>query len=113
MKESSVDKELPDAILLDLSQGDYERAASPFVDGFSLSQFWVSRCVQQRPQTALEEFLDLPTHVLFLAENCILKGSPSYGAKRKPRSNRRLQAFKRGGAGCPREDSNLHVLADT
>lgn len=56
MKESSVDKELTDAILLGLSQGDYERVASQFVDGFGLSQSSVSRRFQKRAQQVLEEF---------------------------------------------------------
>jgi transposase-like protein len=56
MKESTVGKELTDAILLGLSQGDYERVASQFIDGFGLSQSSVSRRFQERAQKALEEF---------------------------------------------------------
>jgi len=56
MKESTIGKELTDAILLGLSQGDYERVASQFVDGFGLSQSSVSRRFQERAQKALEEF---------------------------------------------------------
>jgi transposase-like protein len=56
MKESNVGKELTDAILLGLSQGDYERVASQFVDGFGLSQSSVSRRFQERAQKALKEF---------------------------------------------------------
>jgi hypothetical protein len=36
MKEAEVDKELTDSILLGLSQGDYGRVASQFIDGFGL-----------------------------------------------------------------------------
>ena len=43
MKEAEVGKELTDLILLGLSQGDYGRVASQFVDGFGLSQSSVSR----------------------------------------------------------------------
>jgi transposase-like protein len=56
MKESTVGKELTDAILLGLSQGDYERVASQFIDGFGLSQSSVSRRFQERAQKTLEEF---------------------------------------------------------
>ena len=56
MKESTVGKELTDAILLGLSQGDYERVASQFIDGFGLSQSSVSRRFQERAQKALKEF---------------------------------------------------------
>jgi transposase-like protein len=56
MKESTVDKELTDAILLGLSQGDYKRVAGQFVDGFGLSQSSVSRRFQERAQKTLEEF---------------------------------------------------------
>jgi transposase-like protein len=56
MKESAVSKELTDAILLGLSQGDYERVAGQFVDGFGLSQSSVSRRFQERAQKTLEEF---------------------------------------------------------
>jgi len=56
MKESNVGKELTDAILLGLSQGDYERVASQFVDGFGLSQSSVSRRFQERARKVLEEF---------------------------------------------------------
>ena len=37
-KEAEVGKELTDSILLGLSQGDYGRVASQFIDGFGLSQ---------------------------------------------------------------------------
>jgi putative transposase len=60
MKESNVGKELTDAILLGLSQGDYERVASQFIDGFGLSQSSVSRRFQERAQKALEEFEERP-----------------------------------------------------
>jgi transposase-like protein len=56
MKEAEVGQELTDSILLGLSQGDYGRVASQFVDGFGLSQSSVSRRFQKRAQKALEEF---------------------------------------------------------
>ena len=56
MKEAEVGKELTDSILLGLSQGDYGRVASQFIDGFGLSQSSVSRRFQERAQQALEEF---------------------------------------------------------
>jgi len=56
MKEAEVSRELTDSILLGLSQGDYGRVASQFVDGFGLSQSSVSRRFQERAQKALEEF---------------------------------------------------------
>ena len=56
MKEAEVGKELTDSILLGLSQGDYGRVSSQFVDGFGLSQSSVSRRFQKRAQKALEEF---------------------------------------------------------
>jgi transposase-like protein len=56
MKEAEVGKELTDSILLGLSQGDYGRVASQFIDGFGLSQSSVSRRFQERAQEALEEF---------------------------------------------------------
>jgi len=56
-------KELPpmtgqmqEAILLGLSQGDYERVASRFVGGFGLSQSAVSEQFIERSAKALEEF---------------------------------------------------------
>ena len=56
-------KELPkmsdkmqEAILLGLSQNDYERVASKFVDGFGLSQSAVSERFIKRSAKALEEF---------------------------------------------------------
>ena len=58
MKEAEVGKELTDSILLGLSQGDYGRVASQFIDGFGLSQSSVSRRFQKRAQQALEEFED-------------------------------------------------------
>ena len=53
--------ELAETILLGLAQGDYERVASPFIDGFGLSQslrrsFCDSRRFQERAEKALEEF---------------------------------------------------------
>ena len=56
MKEAEVGKELTDSILLGLSQGDYGRVASQFIDGFGLSQSSVSRRFQERAQEALEGF---------------------------------------------------------
>ena len=43
MKSAEVGSELTKAILLGLSQGDYQQVASQFVDGFGLSQSSVSR----------------------------------------------------------------------
>jgi hypothetical protein len=43
MKSAEVGPELTKAILLGLSQGDYQQVASQFVDGFGLSQSSVSR----------------------------------------------------------------------
>jgi hypothetical protein len=43
MKSAEVGPELMKAILLGLSQGDYQEVASQFVDGFGLSQSSVSR----------------------------------------------------------------------
>ena len=56
MKEAEVGKELTDSILLGLSEGDYGRVSSQFVDGFGLSQSSVSQRFQKRAQKALEEF---------------------------------------------------------
>lgn len=56
MKESTVGKQLTDAILLGLSQSNYERVASQLMDGFGLSQSSVSRRFQERAQKVLEEF---------------------------------------------------------
>jgi len=56
MKKAEVPDDLAETILLGLAQGDYERVASQFVDGFGLSQSSVSRRFQERAQKALEEF---------------------------------------------------------
>ena len=56
MKSAEVGPELTKAILLGLSQGDYQQVASQFIDGFGLSQSSVSRQFQERAQKALEEF---------------------------------------------------------
>jgi transposase-like protein len=56
MKSADTSEELTRAVLLGLSQGDYGRVASQFVDGFGLSQSSVSRQFQERAQQALEEF---------------------------------------------------------
>jgi len=56
MKSAEVGPEMVRAILLGLSQGDYQEVASQFVDGFGLSQSSVSRQFQERAQQALEEF---------------------------------------------------------
>jgi transposase-like protein len=56
MKSAEVGPEMVKAILLGLSQGDYQEVASQFVDGFGLSQSSVSRQFQERAQQALEEF---------------------------------------------------------
>jgi hypothetical protein len=47
---------LAETILLGLSQGDYRRVASQFVDGFGLSQSSVSRRFAKRAEKALREF---------------------------------------------------------
>lgn len=51
-----IDQRLEEAILLGLSQRDYGRVASAFVDGFGLSQSSVSRAFQERSRRALEAF---------------------------------------------------------
>ena len=56
MKEVAPSKELAEAILLGLSQRDYERVAGQFIDGFGLSQSSVSRRFQERAEEALKEF---------------------------------------------------------
>jgi putative transposase len=56
MKSAEVGPEMVKAILLGLSQGDYQEVASQFVDGFGLSQSSVSRQFQERAQQAPEEF---------------------------------------------------------
>jgi hypothetical protein len=56
MKNAEVGPELTKAILLGLSQGDYQQVAGQFIDGFGLSQSSVSRRFQERAQQALEEF---------------------------------------------------------
>jgi hypothetical protein len=56
MKSAEVGPELTKALLLGLSQGDYQQVASQFIDGFGLSQSSVSRRFQERAQKALEEF---------------------------------------------------------
>lgn len=57
MKEPmTVDEQLQRAILLGLSQRDYEEVASRFVDGFGLSQSTVSRRFQERSREVLEAF---------------------------------------------------------
>jgi len=56
MKNANAPDDLAETILLGLAQGDYERVASQFVDGFGLSQSSVSRRFQERAQKALEEF---------------------------------------------------------
>lgn len=52
----TVDDQLQRAILLGLSQRDYEEVASRFADGFGLSQSTVSRRFQERSRQVLEEF---------------------------------------------------------
>jgi len=57
MKEPvEMDSRLEESILLGLSQRDYERVASAFLDGFGMSQSSVSRTFQERSRRALEEF---------------------------------------------------------
>lgn len=52
----AVEDHLDEAILLGLSQRDYERVARGFVDGFGLSQSSVSRAFVARSTQALERF---------------------------------------------------------
>ena len=52
MKQADAGKQLTESILLGLAQGD-ERVASPFIDGFGLSQSSVSRRFQKRAEQAL------------------------------------------------------------
>lgn len=47
---------MQEAILLGLSQGDYERVASSFAGGFGLSQSPISERFIERSAKALEEF---------------------------------------------------------
>ena len=47
MKRTHEQEELTDAILLGLEQGDYERVAGQFIDGFGLSQPSMSRRIAQ------------------------------------------------------------------
>jgi Transposase, Mutator family. len=114
MKEAEVGKELTDSILLGLSQGDYGRVSSQFVDGFGLSQSSVSRRFQKRAQKALEEkaleefesrsleeenFLALLTHGKHVAGE---QGDPLHGG-----DGGRLQEGSRLHAGdyrAPRAD---------
>lgn len=56
MKQADVPDELAETVLLGLAQGDYERVARQFIDGFGLSQSSVSRHFQERGEKALEEF---------------------------------------------------------
>jgi len=56
MKQARVPDELVETVLLGLAQGDYERVASRFIDGFGLSQSSVSRRFQKRAEKALREF---------------------------------------------------------
>jgi len=57
MKQSiTMDSRLEEAILLGLSQRDYGRVASAFLDGFGMSQSSVSRAFQERSREALEAF---------------------------------------------------------
>lgn len=57
MKElPEMTRKMQEAILLGLSQNDYERVASRFADGFGLSQSAVSERFIERSAKALEEF---------------------------------------------------------
>jgi transposase-like protein len=56
MKQADAGKQLTKSILLGLAQGDYERVASQFVDGFGLSQSSVGRRFQEQAKQALQEF---------------------------------------------------------
>lgn len=51
-----VDQRMEEALLLGLSQRDYGRVASAFLDGFGLSQSSVSRAFQERSMRALHAF---------------------------------------------------------
>jgi len=51
-----IDEKMEQALLLGLSQRDYGRVASAFLDGFGLSQSSVSRAFQERSRRALEAF---------------------------------------------------------
>lgn len=55
-KQIGIDEQLQRAILLGLSQRDYEEVASQFADGFGLSQSTVSRRFQKRSRKVLEAF---------------------------------------------------------
>jgi transposase-like protein len=56
MKRPGAPEGLAEAILLGLAQGDYQRVASQFIDGFGLSQSSVSRRFTERAEKALREF---------------------------------------------------------
>jgi len=57
MKElPAMSEKMKEAVLLGLSQGDYERVASRFAGGFGLSQSTVSERFIERSAKALEEF---------------------------------------------------------
>jgi len=57
MKElPAMSEKMKEAVLLGLSQGDYERVASSFAGGFGLSQSAVSERFIERSAKALEEF---------------------------------------------------------
>jgi putative transposase len=57
MKElPPMSEQMQEAVLLGLSQGDYERVASSFAGGFGLSQSAVSERFIERSAKALEEF---------------------------------------------------------
>jgi transposase-like protein len=60
MKRADAGKKLTESILLGLAQGDYQRVASQFVDGFGLSQSSVSRRFTERAEKALREFESRP-----------------------------------------------------
>jgi transposase-like protein len=55
-KLSEMTRKMQEAILLGLSQNDYERVASSFAGGFGLSQSTVSERFIERSAKALEEF---------------------------------------------------------
>jgi len=56
MKQADAGRKLTESILLGLAQGDYQRVARQFVDGFGLSQSSVSRRFTERAEKALREF---------------------------------------------------------
>ena len=114
MKSAEPGPGLMKAILLGLSQGDYQEVASQFVDGFGLSQSSVSRRFQEWAQKALEKFenrsleeenfLALLTHGKRVAGE---QGDPLHGSHRG-----RLQEGARVYAGDDRADRTGRGVAE-